>query len=138
MDITTYTMILTTKLSALSFCYKDGELKNEDLLKEQVERKVLELPTPLEMLSYVFYCGANICGPFFEFSDYINYIERKGVFANIPNTIIPSIIRMINGLMCLTLNLVIGNYYWIDYCSTAEFAAMPFLNKYIYYYIAMT
>ena len=34
MDITTYTMILTAKLSALSFCYKDGAFKNEELLPE--------------------------------------------------------------------------------------------------------
>lgn len=40
MDITTYTMILTAKLSAMAFCYKDGGLKDEDLLKEQVERKI--------------------------------------------------------------------------------------------------
>ena len=34
MDITTYTMILTAKLSALGFCYKDGGEKEEDLLPE--------------------------------------------------------------------------------------------------------
>ena len=34
MDITTYTMILTAKLSALAFCFGDGSYKNEDLLPE--------------------------------------------------------------------------------------------------------
>jgi lysophospholipid acyltransferase len=35
MDISTYTMILTAKLSALAFCYKDGGAKDEkDLLPE--------------------------------------------------------------------------------------------------------
>ena len=34
MDITTYTMILTAKLSALSFCYKDGGEKDENLIIE--------------------------------------------------------------------------------------------------------
>ena len=34
MDITTYSMILTAKLSALSFCYKDGGEKEDKLLPE--------------------------------------------------------------------------------------------------------
>lgn len=34
MDITTYTMILTAKLSSLGFCYKDGGEKEEELLPE--------------------------------------------------------------------------------------------------------
>jgi hypothetical protein len=34
MDITTYTMILTAKLSALAYCYADGAKKEEDLLPE--------------------------------------------------------------------------------------------------------
>ena len=34
MDITTYTMILTTKLSALAFCYRDGGQPEDKLLPE--------------------------------------------------------------------------------------------------------
>lgn len=29
-----------------------------------------------------------MCGPFFEYSDYIMYIERKGRYANIPWTVV--------------------------------------------------
>jgi len=97
MDITTYTMILTAKLSALAFCYRDGGEKDENLLKEQIERKIVKMPSPLEMMSYVFFCGACICGPFFEYSDYINYIEKKGIYANMPSSFIASIIRFVQG-----------------------------------------
>lgn len=34
MDITTQTMLLTARLSSLGFCYKDGALKDDQLLKE--------------------------------------------------------------------------------------------------------
>jgi len=34
MDITTFTMVLTAKLSALAYCYKDGGEKDEKLLPE--------------------------------------------------------------------------------------------------------
>lgn len=97
MDITTYTMILTAKLSALAFCFGDGAYKNEDLLPEQVERKVEKNPTPLEVASYVFFCSGCVVGPFFEYSDYINYIEEKGRYAKIPLSIVPAIKRFLQG-----------------------------------------
>ena len=34
MDITTFTMVLTAKLSALAYCYKDGAEKDDKLLPE--------------------------------------------------------------------------------------------------------
>lgn len=34
MDITTFTMILTTRMSAIAFCYKDGGLDDKQLLPE--------------------------------------------------------------------------------------------------------
>ncbi len=55
MDITTFTMLLTARLSALAFCYKDGGMKDEELLKEQVERKVVKMPSILEVYSYTFF-----------------------------------------------------------------------------------
>jgi len=97
MDITTYTMILTAKLSALAYCYSDGAKKNEELLPEQIERKVVRIPTVLEIASYVLFCSGCIVGPFFEFSDYIMYIERRGRYENIPNPIIPSLVKFGKG-----------------------------------------
>ncbi len=97
MDITTYTMILTAKLSALAYCYRDGAYKDEDLLPEQVSRKVTKLPTPLEMASYVFFCSGCIVGPFFEFADYKMYIERQGRYASIPNSIVPALTKFLTG-----------------------------------------
>jgi len=35
MDATTYTMILVAKLWGLGFCYKDGELDDSKLTKDQ-------------------------------------------------------------------------------------------------------
>jgi hypothetical protein len=95
MDITTYTMILTTKLSSVGFCYMDGAKKNEELSRDQIERKVEKLPSIVELLSYVYFTGGCMCGPFFEFSDYINFIEKKDHYANVPSTILPSLMYLL-------------------------------------------
>ena len=97
MDITTFTMVLTARLSSLGFCYKDGEMTDVDLTSDQRERRIKKLPSILELASYSFFCCGCICGPFFEYTDFINFMERKGHYAKTPSTIIPSIIRFIHG-----------------------------------------
>lgn len=97
LNVTTYTMILAAKFSALGFCYKDGGEKEENLLPEQKERKVVKMPSPLEMLSYVFFVCGCVCGPFFEYSDYINFIEQKGHYAHVPVAIGASLKRLFHG-----------------------------------------
>jgi hypothetical protein len=91
LDITTYTMLLVCKLSALSFCYKDGRMLDEDLTADQIERRVKKMPTVLEMLSYVFFCNACALGIFFEFSDYKRFIERSHEYKSVPSPILPSL-----------------------------------------------
>ena len=97
MDITTYSMILVSKLSSLAFCYKDGGEKDENLLPEQIERKVIKIPNVLELLSYVYFPCSAICGPFFEFSDYKLFIERKDRYANIPSSAKAGMIKFLQG-----------------------------------------
>ena len=86
MDISTYTMMLTAKLSSLAFCYSDGGKDDKDLLPEQKVRKVKDMPSVLELFSYVYFCEGCIVGPFFEYSDYKRFIEMKGEYEKIPNS----------------------------------------------------
>lgn len=87
------------------------------------------MPTVIELLSYVYFSSACICGPFFEFADYKNYIEMNGHYAQIPSTVLPALKRYGQSFICLVLNLVIGNYFWADYCGTEEFTHHSFFYK---------
>ena len=84
MDITSYTMVLVCKLWALSFQYNDGSLKDFDLTERQIQKKVVEFPSLLQYLSYVFTSSSCILGPFFEFDDFVNWIEMKGHYKDAP------------------------------------------------------
>jgi hypothetical protein len=53
----------------------------------------------------MFYCGGTIAGPFYEYKDYINFIERKENYVSIPSTIIPTLKRIFNALCKNKLNL---------------------------------
>ena len=78
MDITTYTMILVTKLWGLSWAFKDGAEISSKLTEPQQERKVMHMPTLIEYLSFVAFCCGSIVGPFIEYSDFKNWIELNG------------------------------------------------------------
>ena len=77
LDITLYTMVLTAKLSSLAFCYSDGAYDDKVLMPEQRERKVEKMPSMFEMISYTYCFVGCLMGPYFEFSDYIKFIEEK-------------------------------------------------------------
>ena len=81
LDCTTFLMPLVSRLSSLGYWYYDGlPERKKDLLEEQESRKLVYKPTLLEILSYISYPASNICGPFFEFRDYIDFIEENGKY----------------------------------------------------------
>ncbi len=47
-------------------------------------RKVVELPTLLEVLSYTVYFNTCMCGPSIEFADFISFIRLEKEYAAIP------------------------------------------------------
>jgi D-alanyl-lipoteichoic acid acyltransferase DltB (MBOAT superfamily) len=123
MDVTTFTMVLTAKLSALAYCYKDGGEKDEKLLPEQKDKKVEKLPNVLELLSYVYFPSACIVGPFFEFADFKMYIEKTGRYANIPSSGKQALLGFLRAKLCLVIHMGIANYCYPAFCGTEEYAA---------------
>mmetsp|Transcript_38321 Transcript_38321/g.36675 ORF Transcript_38321/g.36675 Transcript_38321/m.36675 type:complete len:202 (+) Transcript_38321:359-964(+) len=138
MDITTFTMILVIRFISLSFCYKDGAEDDKDLLPEQIERKVQKMPNVLEMFSYTYFCCTCFCGPFYDFADYIKFIEMKGHYHKIPNSIGPTLYNFAKAKMCLVVVMALGPTFYYEHCVTDQFLAYSFPYKVFYYYMAMT
>ena len=86
---TLYTMLLACKMSSLAFCLEDGvkETKGNVLSSDQKARRVNNIPSILEFSSYVFFCQACALGIFFEYSDYIKFIEKTHEYCYIPNPV---------------------------------------------------
>jgi len=59
---------------------------------------VKKLPSFYEYISYMYYCGGTIAGPFFEYKDFNNFINRTHSYENIPSTIVPTLIRFTTAL----------------------------------------
>jgi lysophospholipid acyltransferase len=143
MDVSTYTMILVTKLWGLSWAYKDGGLITSKLNESQIERRVVHFPTVLEYASFCCFCCGCIVGPFVEYSDFKNWIEISGQYKNMPRsgTLFPSLWRLLNGLMCLAIHIVFTMIlgYSVYFCGSEEYLKHGNLAmRFVYYFIAMT
>ena len=57
LEISTFNMLQVCKLSALAFCYKDGDdkTKEESLTPYMVAHKVKKMPNIIELCSYTLY-----------------------------------------------------------------------------------
>ena len=147
MDVTTYTMILVCKLWMFSFAYKDGGEDHKTLTKDQMERKIDEMPSIIEYLSYVFYCGGGIVGPVFEFADFKNFMELKGHYKDMPRgtssyvTIVPAMKELLGGFVCIGVHvaLVVAGGFDIYFCGSKEYLTYgTWFTRVGYYHVAMT
>jgi hypothetical protein len=95
LDISGPLMVNTQKLTALAFSFYDGfrskqrakrrrpddddDRQYAALTDDQDKQKVLEIPHPIEFLSYVFYFHGICIGPLCFYKDYLDYIEGRNL-----------------------------------------------------------
>lgn len=121
--------LLFTRLWALSWAFRDGALPKarERLSNEQLKRQVFHLPTLLEFAGYVHFSQGCIMCPFFEFSDYINWIERKSHYKKLPargySAVLSALVRMTQAFACVFAGLVIEDELGFkhSFCGQEEF-----------------
>ena len=86
----------------------------------------------LEFWSFVFFGPGCIIGPFMEYSDYINFIEFKGVYEKLPHGMTdgytswkPSFIRLLHAIFCAVVWVGVTGIFGLDpnYSGTKEFVS---------------
>lgn len=76
LDITGPLMVITQKVTLLTFSIHDGFARNEnELTKSQKFHAIRTLPTALEFFSYVLHFQGLMAGPLVFYKDYIEFIE---------------------------------------------------------------
>ena len=75
-------MVLVLKVISASMNYHDGLIeKEEELRTSQKGNRIKNLPSLVQYLGYCFNCGTHLAGPVYEFNDYIDWAEDKGVLS---------------------------------------------------------
>lgn len=138
LDITTFTMLLVCRLSALAYCYQDGAETPDKLTTEQQQWRVTSLPNLLEYTSYVFFCNSAALGVFFEFSDYKKFIEQTHEYQKVPSPVMMSICWMTQAFTWVAIFMLGSSYFSLPDCWGDEYATWPFWYKVVFYHLAMS
>lgn len=75
LDVTGPMMLLVLKVTGLAFSYHDSRRPRSQLTADQLDQMVVEKPSLLEFLSYIFYFHGMMCGPPCTYADYKRFIE---------------------------------------------------------------
>ena len=117
----------------MAFSYYDGGQPREALTDRQDKMKIEQLPTLVEMISYTFYCQQYALGVFFEYRDFIAWIEERNEYKKVPSPVIESLKYAGYAFACLGTFSVGAGLFPIPYCYTEEFANETTLAYKLYY-----
>ena len=94
--------------------------------------KVDQLPNPIEMLSYTFYCQQFALGVFFEYRDFINWIEETNEYKRVPSPVVESLKYAVYGILSIVVFSVGAAFFPISYCFTDEYSDSSLGYKLVY------
>ena len=81
LDVPMNLMFNYCRVSSLAFCLRDGAVikeakgKDVDLKSREKVYAVQEVPSLFDFMAYLYYCGAAISGPFYEYKDFVDHIQ---------------------------------------------------------------
>jgi hypothetical protein len=161
-------MVNTQKLTALAFSFYDGYRSKQRatrrrpdddkdcpaLSEDQEKQKVLEIPHPIEFLSYIFYFHGICIGPLCFYTDYLDYIEGRNLLAIPtsttqkgdtqettdeyhaetvqPSTFWPVLTKLSQCILWGYILLRFQPYYTIEKNITPEIVNSPFFDRFQY------
>lgn len=80
LDITGPLMIITQKVTLLTFSIHDGFARDEaELTKSQQSYAIRKLPSALEYFAYVLHFQGLMCGPMVVYKDYKEFIDGTNI-----------------------------------------------------------
>lgn len=149
-DITGAQMVLVMKLSSFCWNVADGLLPDQGLTEHQRSTRLLELPSLLDYLGFVFFFPALMGGPMFEFADYRRFLDttmfdlppnleaskkppvRKK--RKVPRSGTPSAWKAASGLMWIGLFVPMSGWYDASILTGPSFMNFGFLRRVWYFY----
>lgn len=94
-------------------------------------KRLSTLPSPLEFFGYLFACGNLLCGPFYEYSDYSNYVARRASYTTpLSAPWLPGLARLAKSLFFMALYTRCSAEYAPQLLETARFFDLGIMQRY--------
>ena len=118
LDVPMNLMFNFSRLTSLACCIRDGEKmaqakkegKEADLKPREKAYAVEEVPSFFDFMSYLYFCGAAISGPWYEYKDFRQMIKQEGDFKDIPSPIWAGTKRYIEAWLRVATGAVLSIY----------------------------
>ncbi|CAI5465325.1 unnamed protein product [Closterium sp. Yama58-4] len=146
-DFTGAMMILVLKVTSVAYDYQDGgkprkpdDAKAASAAISDAPKPIAALPSLLQFLGYTFCCGLHFAGPFYDFSAYNDWINRKGIWApgtRTPPALVPFLRAFVQGIVSAVIQLKLASILDIDILKTPKvYFAMPYWRRFLFIYHA--
>jgi D-alanyl-lipoteichoic acid acyltransferase DltB (MBOAT superfamily) len=130
------------RVSSLACAVHDGKKlkklgEKAGLKKREVAYAIVEgTPSFLDYWCYMFFCGACISGPWYEFRDFQNYMQGKEQYSRIPSTVKATLERIMHIFLLIAASIALSSFD-DKYYLTQEFKETPFANKLVYMFLCL-
>ncbi|EEF51096.1 o-acyltransferase (membrane bound) domain containing protein, putative [Ricinus communis] len=140
-DATGALMVLTLKVISCAINYKDGLLKEEELQGSQKKNRLIKLPSLIEYFGYCLCCGSHFAGPVYEMKDYLEWTERKGIWAGTEKGPSPSpfgatIRAILQAAICMVIHLYLVPHYPLSRFTDPVYQEWGFWKRLTYQYMS--
>ena len=125
-DPTTIYMMSIAKFSSLAFSYEDGGIDIANLKnKHHREYRIVEKPTLVEVLSFIYFYPTSIIGPSIEYKDFINFINEADCYSHLNENLFyiisNGIIYFLASFLSMAYYAVISNKLPLEAVSEKDF-----------------
>jgi len=145
LDVPMNLMFNFCRVTSLACCIRDGYRVQQtskgatpDLKRREIVYAIDRVPNFFDFMSYLYFCGAAISGPFYEFKDFEQMMAREGDFANVPSTLKPGLLRFVHAWLCVATGAVLSAFVDENFMLTEEFLmgySLP--HKFFYQYLVL-
>ncbi|KAL4446431.1 hypothetical protein ABPG74_001172 [Tetrahymena malaccensis] len=136
-DVSVILMMNFCKLVSFAFCYSDGFKNENQLSKDQKERRIQKLPNIFNFFSYINFLGSAIAGPSFDYYEFDNFINLKNGYSNIPHPIMDTFKNLGIGFVYLLITAKILPKFPLKHVITPEYGNENIFHKIVYYNLAI-
>ncbi|KAJ4713014.1 lysophospholipid acyltransferase 1-like [Melia azedarach] len=136
-DATGALMVLTLKVISCAINYNDGLLKEENLREPQKKNRLIQLPSLIEYCGYCLCCGSHFAGPVYEMKDYLEWIERKGMWSGPwPSPYGATLRALLQAGFCMALYLYLVPHYPLSRFMEPIYQEWGFWKRLSYQYMS--
>lgn len=112
--VTSLVCAVSDGLKLKKYGYDKTDLKSREKLYANEDG----IPNFFDYWAYMYFCGAAISGPWYEFKDFQQYMKGKEHYKDIPSTVSQTFFRVFNIVILIVTQTILSSQFSAEYLLT--------------------